>query len=201
MDPVKTLQVLLKARYLIIAVIIIAILTGTVISLFIIPPTYEATTVLLIGKVYIGSYGSVMLRDDIHLANSLMRSYEQLLHSRSVAEKATEVGKLDVSPNELLTRISTHIPADSQIIELTARSTNPILATNYANATAKGFALRVEELMGVTNVSIVDRAVTPGAPAKPNLRENLFRSGFIGLLTALIIVFSLAARGQVKEGS
>lgn len=199
MDPYRMLYVLKKGRYLIVAVTLIAILTSAVTSLFIIPPTYEARVVLMVGKVYIGSYGSIMLRDDIHLANSLMKSYNRLLYSTSVAEKAIELGRLNASPEDLLNSISTNIPQDSQIIELAARADGPVTAANYANALAKAFTIRVEELMGVKNVTIVDEAVPPATPYKPNLKENILRAAFAGLITSLIIIFSLNLNDERKR--
>lgn len=199
MDPYRMLYVLKKGRYLIAAITLIAILTSTVASLFIIPPTYEARVVLMVGKVYIGSYGSIMLRDDIQLANSLMKSYNRLLYSTSVAEKAVELGKLNVSPEDLINSISTNIPQESQVIELSARADGPVKAANCANALAKAFTIKVEELMGVKNVTIVDEATPPARPYKPNLKENILRAAFAGLLTSIIIVFSLQVWDERKS--
>ncbi len=201
MDPTRIFYVLSRGKLLIVAITAIAVITGAILSIFIIPPVYEATAVLMVGKVYVGSYGSAMLRDDIQLANSLMHSYQRLVHSSSVAQKAVQLGKLNMSPGELAAMISTNVPVDSQIIELTARANHPVKAANFANAVAKAFTVRVEELMGVKNVTIVDAAAPPAAPVKPNTRENILRAGFTGLLTALIIVFSLDAQRRQNKGT
>ncbi|RYD07019.1 hypothetical protein N752_00120 [Desulforamulus aquiferis] len=50
---------------------------------------------------------------------------------------------------------------------------------------------KVVEIMKVDNVNVIDLAVTPSNPVKPNKKLNILIAGVVGLMIALGLVFLL----------
>ena len=64
-------------------------------------------------------------------------------------------------------------------------------AAKIADKLGEVFASKVIELMNVDNVSVIDKAIIPEKPVKPNPFINTAAAFFIGLLAAAGIAFLL----------
>jgi capsular polysaccharide biosynthesis protein len=68
-----------------------------------------------------------------------------------------------------------------------------------ADATAEVFAQKVKELINIGNVNIIDKAHIPGYRIGPNISLIVMAGAFLGLLTALGIVFLVELRDDTLE--
>jgi len=189
MDLEKIWLTVLKGRFVLLYVTLITALAGLLLSLFILPKEYRATATLMVGKAYLGQYSSAVLHDDIMLANSLMNSFTEIAVSRSVAETAVKNENLPVDPGVFQRSLSADYLLESQIIYLSASAENPEKAADWANYAAGGFIDFTEELNGLRNVKVIDYALPPGRPVKPDVVDNVARASFLGILASLFIIF------------
>jgi len=70
-------------------------------------------------------------------------------------------------------------------------NTNPDLAASIANSMADEFSKAVIDIKKVDSVSIVDTAVTPTHPVKPNKKLNVLIAFVVGLMASVGLVFLL----------
>lgn len=185
-------RIIKKGKWILISLPLIAMLTSAIISFFVLTPRYEASTTLMVGKTYAGQEAAMMLQyNDILTANQLVKTYSQIAKSRTVVEQVMRSEKIDTTYGSLSQGIDVKPVKDTQLIQITVQDVNPQRAARLANVTAIVFMDKVVEIMKVDNVNIIDHAVVPGAPIKPNKKLNVIIAGVVGFMAALGIIFLL----------
>lgn len=180
---------IIKKRIKLIAIITIAstVVSG-IVSLFFIKPTYEAKSSIIIGKLP-DSKNQSLEYNDIMMYKQMIKTYSEIAKSRTVAEKTIESLKLDLKPSELLSMVSITPMVDTQIISIKAASSNPDEASRIANAVTKAFIDEATLKLPGGNLSIIDNAVAPEHPSKPNKKLNVAIAFILGFMVSLGIVF------------
>src|SRR5690606_35786814 len=123
-------------------------------------------------------------------------NYVKLATSRATAEAAADELGLDVSPSSLAGRISVEQPADTVLLEITARASTPRAAQQLADAWVEALADQVREIedpqgrerAGTPQVRPIEAAELPSAPVSPDPIRNLA----IGLALGLLLAFAYA---------
>lgn len=184
-------RIIKKGKWILISLPLIAMITSGIISFFVLTPRFEASTTLMVGKTYKGPDAVMLQYNDILTANQLVKTYSQIAKSRSVVEKVIASEQLNMTPEELNGKIDVKPVKDTQLIQITVEDTSPEWATRIANYTAAVFMGKVVEIMKVDNVNIVDHAVVPASPVKPNKKSNIIIAGVVGFMVALGLVFLL----------
>lgn len=118
---------------------------GAYIGSKLIPPTYRATTLLVVGQQTSGSdlYNSVLA------STQLIPTYMSLMVQPVVLQRvASEVG--GVTPQQLANQIHITDQAGTQIIELDVDDTSPVRAAQLANAIANTFITLQQQTMAAT---------------------------------------------------
>ncbi|MDA8226445.1 MAG: Wzz/FepE/Etk N-terminal domain-containing protein [Desulfitobacterium hafniense] len=186
---------MLKKRWIIVLVLpIIAALTSGVVSFFIIKPVYQASTTLIVGKKAseAGQAAVQMLDNSVLQANlQLAKTYATIAQSRTVEQSVINHLDLTMSVAELDKLITINPVKTTEILEIQVMNTNPELATDIANSMAAEFSKAVIEIKKVDSVSIVDTAVVPNNPVKPNKMLNILIAYVVGLMAAFGLVFLL----------
>jgi capsular polysaccharide biosynthesis protein len=159
---------------------------------FVMKPMYAASTTILIGEDTSGirnKQSSSTTYSDLLLYEKLVKTYQELAKSSTIAEQVIKNHNLDMLPRNITPMISTSSTNDSEIMSITVRSADPHLSMNIANETAKALKQKSMKLGMGDNISILDEALLPGGPYGPNLKRNVFIAFFIGLMLSIGIVF------------
>lgn len=159
---------------------------------FAMKPMYAASTTILIGQDASGisnKQSSSTTYSDLLLYEKLVKTYQELAKSSTIAEQVIKNHNLDMLPRNITPMISTSSTNDTEIMSITARSADPFLSMNIANETAKALKQKSIELGMGDNIFILDEALLPGGPYGPNLKRNVFIAFFIGLMLSIGIVF------------
>ncbi len=185
----KDLLNILAQRWWIVGICLgLCIILVSAVTIFMMVPVYQADTSLYVGKV-IDTQGTAIAYNDLILGDRLVSDYRELVKSRQITGMVIEELGLDISPSQLAAKLNVSSKKDTRIIEITAQDTNPQRAMLIADAIAETFRERVIEIMHVENVQIIDKAVLPKTPVKPNKRMNLAVAMVLGLMTGLALVF------------
>ncbi len=147
-------------------------------------PTYEATTTLLVTQL--PSTGTVQL-NDLQTAERLANTFSRLITLRPVLEDAIQTGGLPFTAEELTDRINVTNPTATQLLEVSARSSQPSLAATMANAVARAF-IDSEGARQAAQVSVVEEALPPPDPVAPRPLLNAVLGAMLLLLVAAGIV-------------
>ena len=155
-------------------------LMAFLISRFLIPPMYESSTsVYILNK----NDGNTITYSDVQLGSTLTKDYARLITSRGVLEKVIESCALEESIEELEKRVSVETLSDTRLIVITVTDKSPLMACYIADKIREEASARIEEVMDIEAVNMVDAANLPEKPAKPSVKMW----SVIGLLLGLLL--------------
>ncbi|MFZ3100857.1 MAG: Wzz/FepE/Etk N-terminal domain-containing protein [Desulfitobacteriaceae bacterium] len=187
-------EILRKRWLIVVALPLIAALTSGVISFFVLKPVYQASTTLIVGKKAseAGQAAVQMLDSSVLQANlQLAKTYGTIAQSRTVEQNVLTELNLPLTVEALNKMITINLVKSTEILEIQVNNTNPELTTSIANTMAQEFSKAVIEIKKVDSVSIVDKAVVPTTPIKPNKKLNVLIAFVVGLMASVGLVFLL----------
>ncbi|WP_214714336.1 Wzz/FepE/Etk N-terminal domain-containing protein [Exiguobacterium sp. s151] len=178
-------SILKRSKWLIASLAIIAALIAFLVSSFVVSPTYEASTQVLVAP----KQGENMPLDNSQIQSSvtLVNTYRVIIQSPAILEQVQEnvVG----APDNISGLITVNSEQNSQVINIKVQHTNPVLATDIANEISDVFSKEVPELMSVDNVKVLSNASVPMFPVKPNILLNTAIATVLGLMLGVAIAF------------
>lgn len=185
-------RTLFKRKWYAAAVLIVFILFGVLITARA-PKLYETRTTLLVGERQVAIEQA---REGLFVRNlsfGLMKTYAELVKSRSVAQQAIANTGLPVTPFQIRSGLEARVLLDTQIIEVTYRGRDPARVQRIANAVTSAFVDQIEQIESAgtpaVEVSIVDQAEPPDRPVSPNPLRNLTLAVALGLLAGIGLAF------------
>ncbi|WP_088188389.1 Wzz/FepE/Etk N-terminal domain-containing protein [Desulfosporosinus sp. FKA] len=186
---------ILRKRWLIVVILpLIAALVSGVVSFFVIRPVYEAATTMIVGQKASdeGKAADQMLDYNVILADQqLAKTYASIAQSRTVEQNVINDLNLPLTVEQLDKMVSIKPVNTTEILEIQIDNTDPKLAASIANTMASEFSQAVINIKKVDSVSIVDKAVTPDKPVKPNKKLNILIAFVVGLMAAVGLAFLL----------
>jgi len=188
-------EIIRKRWLLIVALPLIAALTSGIISFYIIKPLYQASTTLIVGKkaedISQALLGQILDYNVLQANLQLAKTYGEIAKSRTVEQNVIEKLNLGMTVTELDNQVLINPVKNTEILEIQVQNTDPQLAASIANTMAAEFSAAVVEIKKVDSVSIVDEAVAPANPVKPNKMLNILIALLVGLMVAGGLAFLL----------
>src|SRR5690554_990498 len=188
-------QTLKKRMTLIISVTILAIIISASVTLFLLTPKYEASSQFIVNqKEQTSDFNVNEIRTNVELINT----YNVIIKTPAILDPVIDQLNLNVSVNELASRISVSNAQGSQVVDVTVTDTDPYLAESIANTTVEVFQEQIPVLMNVDNVNILSPAsVGPDpSPVSPNLTLNIAIAIVLGLMVGVGLAFLLEYMDQ-----
>lgn len=154
------------------------------------PAVYVATSTLLVNQ----AEGDGASFDSVRANQAYARTLARLIGSRNVADSVALAMPYRITPREIQKATSFAPVNETQLIEISAESTDAQRAQLLANTYATTFVAYVEstipEAAPESGLSVADRAVTPRSPArpKPTLYTLVALVLSCALATALVLV-------------
>lgn len=178
-------SIIKRSKWLIVSLAIIAALVAFLVSSFVISPTYEASTQVLVAP----KQGENMPLDNSQIQSSvtLVNTYRVIIQSPAILEQVQE--NVIGAPDTIANLITVNSEQNSQVINIKVQHTNPVLATDIANEISSVFSKEVPELMSVDNVKVLSNASVPMFPVSPNILLNTAIASVLGLMLGVAIAF------------
>jgi len=179
-------SILKRSKWLIASLAIIAALIAFLISSFVISPTYEASTQVLVAPKE--TQNNMIDSSQVQSSVALVNTYRVIIQSPAILEPVQEnvVG----APENISNLITVNSEQNSQVINIKVQHKNPVLAADIANEISTVFAEEVSELMsGVDNVKVLSDASVPMFPVSPNVLLNTAIATVLGLMIGVAIAF------------
>ena len=142
------------------------------------------------------SNNSVVNLADLQLGSAVKSDYMELMLSRPVLEKVIESLNVNKTVSQIRSMVSITNKTDTRILQITATSTDPQLATDVANELATQSILLLPEIMENEPPNLVSTALFPTAPAGPSIVKNTLLGAILGfaLCGAVLVVIFLSDR-------
>lgn len=198
-DLMEIFMVLLHYIWIILAAAAIVGGAAFTFSRFVITPTYESTTRILVLNRQDGGNGNLTY-SDLQLGTSLTKDYPELIQSRYVVEKVIEMFELNTTYEAFIKKIQVSTKSDSRIIDITLTDPDPMRAKEIADALRDIAAQRIVEVTDIQAVNMVDEANIPEEPANPNVVKWTL-IGFLlgGFLAAAVVLVRFLLDDTIKS--
>lgn len=182
---------IIKKRFWIIALIsVIAMVISGVISFFMLSPVYESKSTLIVNTEK-NEETQMITGDQFSVSQKLAITYGEIIKSRAVLESVISNLKLDSEYEDLVEKITVSPVKDTQIISISVQDTNPKKARDIANEIPKVFEKEVKRITKANDIQVIDKAILPENPIKPNKIMNVAIAAVLGMMIGLFVVFVL----------
>lgn len=190
MELHEYLNILKKRWSLIVVITLAATLISGVVSYFIIKPTYKSDISVIIGKQDTGDTKTTSQNyNDVMMYQKLVKTYSELVKSRTVAENAIQKLGLNMKAEQLQGMVSVAPKGDTEFLTITVKSKDAKLAMEIANQLAVSLKEVSLNIKKVDNVQILDPAELPTTPDSPKPKLNMAIAVFLGLMVSVGVIF------------
>lgn len=176
---------LLKSKYkmIIISILVTTIIAG-VITVFFIDRKYQSTA-----SIYPKPEVTEGMVDytQINANNLMVNNYIEMLKGNNIQSQVAE--SLDITPDEISECVSITNQANTQIISISATTTDPELSKNIVDKLVTTFKKEAKNTLNINNISTIDQAQIADTPVSPNLKINLVIGALIGAFLSVGFIF------------
>ena len=192
--------ILKKKMWIIVTSMIICGLISGIVSFFVLTPVYEANTSLIVNKEVENELAEMTTSDDLRFVQQLALTYGEIIKSRTVITSTIEKLKLDMTYEALAGAVSVSNVSDTQIIKISVQHNNPLIATKICNTIPEIFSKEVQRIVKASGVEVVDKAIVPENPIKPNKIMNIAIAVVLGAMASVFVIFLIEALNtKIKE--
>lgn len=189
-DLKEYFQIIKKRAWIIVLITSVAIIVSAIISFFVLSPVYESNTTILVNSDKAPGT-NVITTDQINVSEKLAVTYGEIIKSKSVLNEVEDSLDLKCGYEELSDKVNVSSINKTQIISVSVQDTNPKRATDIANAIPTAFQQEVKRITQANDVKVIDKAVVPNQPIKPNKATIIAISAILGIMISLFIIFLL----------
>lgn len=196
-DVIKVRDLLktLKKRWKLICIITLSTtIISAALSFFVIPPKYETST-----KVFIGKEGSVIKDssdqnyngNDVEMYQKLLKTYAEIIKTNDLVEKAVDMENLNVKSDDVLKNLTVTPTVDTQVLEIKYVDEDKTMAKNILDSITNQFIIESKQLIPNGNIKIIESVKIPGNPVSPNEKVNIVIAFILGLMVSMGLSFFL----------
>ena len=175
MEEIDLLELFRAVLKYIKLIIVLCILFG--VGGFLIAPTYTASTSIYLTP-QISESGSLDYNSQMANSKLVTNAVNLLTQNNIMSEVAKDVGL--ESANSVKKLVSVSNESNTEIITVTATTTDPKLSKNIANVTVSTFTKTMQKNLNVRNIEVVDKAKLSYVPSGPNIKKNTMLATLVG---------------------
>lgn len=198
-DLSELFRAVLKYFKLIIVLCILFGIGGFFGTKLLIAPKYTASTSIYLTP-QISESGALDYNSQIANSKLVTNALNLLTQDNIMSEVAKNVGLESASNVKNVVSVSNE--SNTEIITISATTTDPKLSKDIANDTVSTFVKTMQKNLNVRNIEVVDKAKLSYVPSGPNVKKNTMIAGLIGLVVGVgyaVLRFLLDNRLRTKE--
>lgn len=192
--------ILKKKLWIIVTSALVCGLISGLVSFFALTPIYQANTSLIVNKEVGNKVTEMTTTDDLNYVQKLAITYGEIIKSRAVITPTIEKLDLNMTYEELASAVSVTNVSDTQIIKISVQHENPKVAMKICNTIPSIFSEEVQRIVKASGVEVIDKAILPTNPIKPNKIMNVLIAIVLGVMVSVFIIFLIEALNtKIKE--
>lgn len=198
-DLLELFRAVLKYIKLIIVLCILFGVGGFFGTKLLIAPTYTASTSIYLTP-QISESGSLDYNSQMANSKLVTNAVNLLTQNNIMSEVAKDVGLESADSVKKLVSVSNE--SNTEIITVTATTTDPKLSKDIANGTVSTFTKVMQKNLNVRNIEVVDRAKLSYVPSGPNAKKNGVLAAVVGFVLGAgyaVLRYLLDNRLRTKE--
>lgn len=188
-DLRELFEIIKKRFWMIMAITIAAASISAIVSFYLLTPVYETRTTLIVVKA--ANPEQAIQYNDVILSQKLVKTYGEIVKSRTLAKRVIENLNLDMTVDRLIDLVTVSSVQDTEIISIKVTNTDPVLIRKIANELAAVFMENITQIMRIDNVQVIDPAETPQKPVRPRPVMNIAIAGILGFMIGVGLAFLL----------
>ena len=159
-------------------------------SSFIIPPTYSSSIMLYVNNssFSLGNTNFSISSSEIIAAQSLVKTYSEILKNRTTLEKVIEKAGVKYEYDELAEMITAEPANDTEIMRVTVTAEDPNEAAKIANTIAEVLPTRISEIIDGASMEVIDSAIPNYEKVAPSVTNYTIIGFLIGAVLSMIII-------------
>lgn len=163
-----------------------------------ITPQYKSVTGMYVLARQNAGFGT-LTSSELSASNMLTSDYVEVIKSRTVSEKVIEKLGLDMTYEQLLSKMTVTVKDNTRIINIAVLDQTPSRARDIADAIREASSEQIKAVTNVEMVNVVDMANLPKRPASPNATKNGVIAGVLGcVLAAAVIVIRFILNDTIQ---
>ncbi|HFI0249444.1 TPA: YveK family protein [Streptococcus suis] len=188
-DVLSLLRTIWRKKFLILLTAILTTGLAFAYSAFLVTPQYDSTTRLYVVNQS-SDNGAVITTQDLQAGSFLVKDYKEIILSQDVLKNVTTTLGLTGGIKD---KITVTIPADTRILSISVRDSDPNQAATIANTLRDEAAKKIIEVTKVSDVTTLEAALPAENPSTPQTKRNLVLGFIVGafLATALVLVLEV----------
>ena len=161
---------------------------------FLITPKYSSSIMLYVNNssFSLGNTSFSISSSEITAAQSLVKTYAEILNNRTTLTRVIEKSGVDYSYNELSQMVEAATANDTEIMRVTVTATDPDVAAKIANCIAEVLPVRIAEIIDGASMEVVDYAVANKNKVEPSITTCTAIGLVLGVLISVIILAVMA---------
>ena len=189
-DVLQILKALWKHVWIVIACSLLVAAIGFSMAAFVIAPTYSSTIKLYVNNnsISLGNASFSISASELSAAQNLVRTYGEILDSRTTLERVIEKSGVDYSWKQLSSMIEFAPANETEIMEVTVTCTDPYEASDIANTIAEVLPVRISEIIDGASMEVVDSAIPDTDKVGPSVSKYTLIGFIIGAMIAVLFV-------------
>ena len=198
-DLLELFRAILKHIKLIIVLCILFGAGGFFGTKLLITPTYTASTSIYLTP-QINESGSLDYNSQMANSKLVSNVVELMTQNNIMSEVAKNVGLESEESVKKVVKVSND--SDTEIITISATTTDPKLSKDIANDTVSTFIRTMQKNLNVSNIEVVDKAKLSYVPSGPNIKKNTLLATMVGFVLGCgyaILKFLFDNRLRTKE--
>lgn len=194
-DVLHIIKSLWRRAWIIVLVSIIVAAIGFSFSAFLITPTYSSSIKLYVNNssISLGNTTFSISSSELTAAQSLVKTYGEILDSRSTLERVINKAGVDYTVKELHEMLAYKSSNDTEIMKVTITTTDPYEASLIANTIAEVLPTRIAEIIDGASMEVVDSAIPELEKVAPSITKYTALGFILGILLSvtILVIFAL----------
>ena len=184
-DLLHVMKALWSRAWVIVLAGILSAAAAFCIAAYVIAPTYSSSIMLYVNNsaFSLGSSGFTISSSEITAAQSLVKTYGEILNNRTTLERVIEKADVPYTYKELSEMISSAPSNGTEIMRVTVVSEDPYEAAKIANCIAEILPVRITEIIEGASMEVVDSA----APNLEKIAPSVARYTAVGLVIGVLL--------------
>lgn len=193
-DVMHIVKSLWRRAWVIVLCGVLAAIIGFAVSAFAIAPTYSSYVKLYVNNssFSLGSTNFSISSSELSAAQSLVRTYGEILGSRTTLERVIDKSGVDYTWKELHDMIDYSPSNNTEIMQVTVTCEDPYEASRIANTIAEVLPARISEIIDGASMEVVDSAVPDLEKIAPSITKYTAVGLVLGMLVAVLMLIVAA---------
>ena len=184
-DLLEVARTILRHIKLIILLSVVFGVGGFFGTKLLIAPTYTASTSIYLTP-QISESGSLDYNSQMANSKLVTNVVNLLTQNNIMSEVAKDVGLESASTVKNFVSVTNE--SDTEIITISATTTDPKLSKDIANDTVSTFVRTMQKNLNVRNIEVVDKAKLSYIPSGPNVKKNTLLATMVGFVLGLSLI-------------